>query len=75
VTSVTFSPDGRFALSGSDDRTVRLWNLESGKALYCFEGHTDGVTSVCFAPDGRRALSGSADQTVRYWQLPTDEMK
>ena len=59
VMSVCFSPDGRYALSGSNDKTLRLWEVASGKELRRFEGHTTDVNSVCFSPDGRYALSGS----------------
>ena len=69
VMSVCFSPDGRYALSGSRDNTLRLWEVASGQELRCFEGHTAWVSSVCFSPDGRYALSGSYDKTLRLWEV------
>ena len=69
--SVTVLADGRRALSGSGDRTLRLWDLETGAELRRFEGHEDRVTSVTVLADGRRALSGSHDRTLRLWDLET----
>ncbi len=71
VKSVAFSPNGRYALSGSDDKTVRLWEVATGWEVRRFEGHTRGVNSVAFSPDGRYALSGSDDKTVRLWEVAT----
>ena len=69
VYSVAWSPDGQHALSGSDDTTVRLWEVESGRCLRVLEGHTDRVWSVAWSPDGQHALSGSDDKTVRLWEV------
>jgi len=65
VYSVALSPDGRYALSGSDDKTLRLWDVDTGKTVHIMEGHTDSVYGVAFSPDGRYALSGSWDNTLR----------
>jgi WD40 repeat protein len=73
VLCVAFSPDGRRALSGSADRTVRLWNVENGQQLRCFTGHRDFVLSVAFSPDGGQAVSAGCDRTVRLWDVQTGE--
>jgi WD40 repeat protein/serine/threonine protein kinase len=73
VTSVSFSSDGLFALSGSVDETVRLWDIKIGECLRTFEGHSDSVSSVSFSPDGRFAISGSWDTTLRLWDIETGE--
>ena len=60
---------GPGAQSGSVDGTVRLWDLESGKEIRRFRGHTADVGCVAFTADGRRALSGGADRTIRLWDV------
>jgi WD40 repeat protein/serine/threonine protein kinase len=69
VSSVCLTRDGRHALSGSADRTLRLWEVATGQCLRTFTGHTEWVTSACLSADGRHALSGSADQTLRWWDV------
>jgi WD40 repeat protein len=71
VNSVSFSIDGRFSLSGSDDKTLRLWDVATGTCIRTFKGHEDGVNSINFSRDGRFALSGSKDKTVKLWDLAT----
>jgi hypothetical protein len=69
VGAVHIGPDGRHALSGSADRTVRLWDFTTGECLKTFDGHTDVVRSVSMSPDGRWAVSGGWDETLRLWDL------
>ena len=71
VNIVTVLPDGRRALSGSADKTLRLWNFDTGAELRHFEGHHGRVTSVSAVPDGRRMLSASTDMTLCLWDLET----
>ncbi|MBI5590276.1 MAG: TIR domain-containing protein, partial [Deltaproteobacteria bacterium] len=56
---------------GSDDKTVRLWEVNTGRCLRVLEGQSDSVYSVSWSPDGQRALSGSDDKTVRLWEVYT----
>ena len=69
VNTVCVTRDGRFVLSGSEDRTVRLWDIESGEPLAILEGHEAKVLSVDVTPDGGSGVSGSEDKTIRVWDL------
>lgn len=73
VYSAAFTPDSRWAATGSEDKKVRLWSVDSGKCVRMFEGHTQEVSSVAITPDGRQVLSGSHDNTLRLWDLATGE--
>ena len=69
VTSVAYSPDGKFVLSGGEDETLKLWDVANGKEVRTFTGHRGPVTSVAFSPDGNAAVSGSGDSTLRLWDV------
>lgn len=70
VTALAFDPEGKYLLSGGDDRTVRLWDLATGKELAALAGHARPVTLVGFLADGQTPFSGSqADGTVRFWDV------
>jgi WD40 repeat protein len=71
VTSVAYSADGKYVISGGEDRTLKLWDTASGKEVRTFTGHRGAVTSVAFSPDGNMVVSGSSDSTVRLWDVAT----
>jgi len=67
VLSVAFSFDGKHITSGSVDKTVRVWDAETGKVIAGPFEHGDCVASVAFSPDGKEIGSGSYDKIVRVW--------
>lgn len=67
VYSTSFSPDNRFLISGSEDRTVRLWSLDTHTALVSYKGHNHPVWDVKFSPLGHYFATASHDQTARLW--------
>lgn len=63
------SPDGRWALSGGDDKVAHLWDVAGGQEIGQLTGHDDWVISLAFGPDGKTALTGAKDGSLLYWDL------
>jgi GTPase SAR1 family protein/DNA-directed RNA polymerase subunit RPC12/RpoP len=73
VHSVAVSPDGKWTASGSQDKTVRIWDLETGECRRTLKGHTEEIWCVAITPDGKRILSGAdrGDNDIRIWDVET----
>ena len=73
INAVAVTLDGKKAISGSTDKTVRVWDLETGKLLKTLLGHNESITSVAVTSDGKKAISGSHDGNMHIWDLQTGE--
>lgn len=71
VKSASFSPDSRLVASASNDKTIRLWNLDTGTCTKTLKGHRDTVNSAVFSPNGRLVASASRDRTIKLWDPDT----
>lgn len=74
IDQVVLSRDGLTALTASRDKTLILWDIQTGQIIRHFEGHSDWATSVAFSPDERTALSGSVDKTLILWDIQTGQI-
>ena len=73
VGCVVFSSDATLLVSGSWDKTVKLWDVQTGGAVKTWFGHTDRVVSVSISADCTTIASGSYDKTIRLWNVQTRE--
>lgn len=69
VWTLAFSPDGRTLATGCSDKTIRLWDVASGRLLRTLKGHLDAVWALAFAPDGHTLASGCSEKTIRLWEV------
>ncbi|WP_026732990.1 serine/threonine-protein kinase [Fischerella sp. PCC 9605] len=73
VLTVAFSPDGNILATGSDDNTIKLWQVNTGQIISTLLGHSWSVLAVAFSPNGETLISGSRDNTVKLWKVSTTE--
>jgi WD40 repeat protein len=69
IHSLAFSPDGKFLITGSDDKSAKLWQLDNGRELRTLAGHSESVSSAAFSPDGRHIAVGDWDKFITLWDL------
>jgi WD40 repeat protein len=67
VKAVAVSPDGKLLASGSDDETVKLWDLATGGELHTLAGHVGEVSALAFSPDSKKLVSAGRDQAIKIW--------
>src|SRR5262245_26538730 len=71
VVCVAVSADSNFVATGSKDKSIKLWEMNTGRELRSFLGHEHTVSTITFSPDGKYLLSGSYDKTIRLWEVST----
>ena len=71
VWDVAITPDGQTAVSASDDKTLKVWDLATGKCRTTLEGHANAIQAVAITPDGLTAVSASDDKTLKVWDVAT----
>ncbi|MEM7538654.1 MAG: hypothetical protein AAF639_41185, partial [Chloroflexota bacterium] len=75
ITSIAFSPDGKYIVSASADKTIRLWEIPEFKVAWVAFGHTDAVNAVAFSADGQYIVSASDDRTVGIWAVDSGKQQ
>ena len=73
VIAIAVTADGNRMISSSDDKIIKVWNLETGEEQFALSGHSSSVGAVAVTADGTRVISGSYDKTVKVWNLETEE--
>ena len=69
IMAVSFSPDGKIIASASFDKTIKLWQVSTGKLLTTLDGHQERLWSLRFSPDGKTLASSSYDSTIKLWNV------
>jgi WD40 repeat protein len=73
ISSVAMTSDGKRIVSGGEDRTVRIWSVETGAEIRTMNGHKSQVVCVAISPDGKRVVSGDKDKMIKIWDADSGE--
>lgn len=74
VNTISYSPDGKYILTASEDKTAKIWDVKSGKLFRTLNGHNNRVFSAKFSPDGKSVVTVSEDKTAKIWDVGTGQI-
>ncbi|MBL6446279.1 caspase family protein [Fulvivirga sp. 29W222] len=74
IKAVAFTPDGKYLLTGSRDKSIKLWDVASGRELRSFLGHKSTINDIDVTDDGKYFISSSADKTAKFWEISTGKV-
>lgn len=74
ISALGFSPNGHFLISGSVDRTIRLWDMNNTSNPIQLQNHRDGISALAFSPDGKTLIAADLSETIYAWNTNIDEM-
>ncbi len=69
MVAIAYSPDGKILASSGNDKTIKLWDVQTGQCIETLSGHHMGIRSLGFSPEGRTIASGSHDKTIKLWNV------
>ena len=69
ISSLAIDPNGQYLVSGSEDKTIKVWHRESGELRQTLFGHEQTVRTLVIHPNGQTIVSGSDDKTIKFWRI------